>query len=97
MMTATASLFVNGHGSVLITRITYAEGAAILSVLGPGGATAVYTCSSERDCTGKQDQIEGALLAAGFSASESPERRQFPDRRRFPRGDRRRQRGVSYF
>jgi hypothetical protein len=95
MASGASSLFVNGDASVRITRISYTEGAAILSVLGPGGGTAVYTCLSERDCSEKQGQIEASLLATGYSASESPERRSIPDRRRFPRGDRRRQRGAS--
>ena len=94
MANGAASLFVNGDTSVRITRITYAEG-AILSVLGPGGGTAVYTCLSERDCSDKQGQIEATLLASGYSPCQSPERRAIPDRRRFPRGDRRRQRGPS--
>ena len=95
MASGVASLFVNGDASVRITRITYSEGAAILSVLGPGEGTAVYTCLSERDCSEKQGQIEATLLATGYAPCQSPERRAIPDRRRFPRGDRRRQRGAS--
>ena len=41
-----ASIFVNGDASVRITRINYVDGAAILSVFGPGGGTAVYTCAT---------------------------------------------------
>lgn len=95
MSSGAAYLFVNGDASVRITRITYTEGAAILSVLGPGGGTAVYTCLSERDCSEKQGQIEATLLATGYSPCQPPERRAIPDRRRFPRGERRRQRGAS--
>ena len=95
MVNGAASLFVNGDASVRITRITYSEGAAILSVLGPGGGTAVYTCLSKQDCSEKQGQIESALLATGYSPRQSAERRAIPDRRRFPRGDRRRQHGVA--
>ena len=94
MAVGAAALFVNGETSVRITRINYAEGAAILSVFGPGGSTAVYTCQSERDCAEKQDEIETTLRASGYSPYQSPERRQIPDRRRFPRGDRRRQQGI---
>ncbi len=95
MTIGAAALFVNGDASVRITRITYAEGAAILSVFGPGGGIAVYTCPSERDCAEKQDELEATLAATGYSPYQSPERRQIPDRRRFPRGDRRRLLGVA--
>jgi len=94
MANGAASLFVNGEASVRITRITYDDGAAILSVLGPGAGTAVYTCASERDCAEKHAQIEAALRATGYSPAPSLERRQTPDRRRFPRGDRRRHHGA---
>jgi hypothetical protein len=95
-MTASgASLFVNGDTSVRITRITFAEGLTILSVLGPGGGTAVYTCASERDCAEKEGEIESALRATGYSPFHASERRRDPDRRRFPRGDRRRQLRAS--
>jgi hypothetical protein len=72
----------------------YVDGSAILSVLGPGGGTAVYTCATERDCAAKQGQVESALHATGYAPFQGPERRRIPDRRRFPRGDRRRQHGV---
>jgi len=85
---------VNGDASVRITRINYVDGAAILSVFGPGGGTAVYTCATDHDCAAKQGQVESALRATGYSPFQEGERRRNAERRRFPRGDRRRQLGA---
>lgn len=84
------SLFVLDHGAVRLVHVTHATGAAILTVHGPGAATAVYTCESEWECLDKQRALESTLGASGYTRHDTDERRANPDRRRFPRGDRRR-------
>ena len=84
------TLFVLGPASVRMTRVNYIEGSAILTVHGPGAGTAVYTCGSHRVCVEKQAQIEASLSAAGYSQHPDAERRTQAERRRFPRGERRR-------
>ena len=71
-------------------RVIVASDAVILTVHGPGGATAVYTCTSERDCEKTEADLESALLLQGYSPYPTPDRRVLADRRRFPRGERRR-------
>jgi hypothetical protein len=78
------------HAAVRLIRITHVTGGAMLTVHGPGGATAVYTCSTQWECLQKQQEIESTLGAAGYSRYPSDDRRTGGDRRRFPRGDRRR-------
>ena len=88
--TRACSLFVHEHAAVRLIRITHATGAAILTVHGPGAATAVYTCASEWECLDKQRQIESTLSTTGYARNATDERRLLKDRRRFPRGSERR-------
>jgi hypothetical protein len=78
------------HRAVRLVRITHAAVGGILTVHGPGGATAVYTCPTEWECLEKERELESTLNADGYSRHPVDERRSGGDRRRFPRGERRR-------